>query len=130
MECGLGWVGLGRGDVVSGLVVHVTSLDMGCRFTLYCSRSNGRARTSQCISVNPQSMLQAQKETPLADTTLSMRIGIGLRDNQDKHVADHEFTDDALHHNFADCSEQQRGSGRAGRLHGLLWYQGCEKRHA
>ena len=57
---------------------------------------------SQTISVNPQSVLQRGVESPLSDTRLSMRIGIGLRDNHDKHVADHEFADDALHHNFGD----------------------------
>ena len=34
------WTGLGRGDVVSGLVVNDASSDMGGRLTLYCPRKN------------------------------------------------------------------------------------------
>ena len=48
-----------------------------------------------------------------------MRIGTGLRDNQDEFVVLHEFRDDALHYKFVDYSEQ-RGSHRVGRLHGVL----------
>ena len=74
---------------------------------------------SQAISVNPQSVLQREEEPPLSDTRLNMPIGTGLRDDQDKHVTDHEFADGALHQNVGDESEQ-RGSGKVGRLHGWL----------
>ena len=68
---------------------------------------------SQTISVNPQSALQRGVESPLSDTRLKMRIGIGLRDNQDEPVADHDVIDDALHFDVVDYSEQ-RGSGKVG----------------